>query len=108
MANRLISSKAGLQRYEGPTETMLKVDLIKNVSLTTKLLPDGFSHAATEFVELLKINSIKEQKRQHRWVVVKRRNVYGGRGANLINFYFRLAQIPIRFVSDVRTWCRWE
>ena len=51
-----------------------------------RLIPDGLSHAATPFVESLKINSITEKVRRDRWVVIKRRNVYGERAADLINF----------------------
>ena len=78
------------------------------------LIPEGLSHAATSFVESLKINSITEKVRRDRRVVIKRRNVYGERGADLINFYFRAAGIPIRYLSDVREWrrsearCLWE
>src|SRR6266446_993767 len=78
------------------------------LTLLQNFVPDGFSHAATSFVEYLKINSISEKQRRNRRVVVKRRNLYGGRAANLINFYFRLANIPIRFLSDVRKWRHWE
>src|SRR2546423_15398524 len=87
---------------------MLDLGLGKITRITDRLSADGLSHAATDFVEALKINSISEKKRRGRSVVVKRRNVYGGRGADLINFYFRLAGIPIRFVSNARSWCRWE
>jgi hypothetical protein len=72
------------------------------------LIPEGLSHAATSFVESLKINSIAEKARRDRRVVIKRRNVYGERAAGLINFYFRAADIPIRYLSDVREWRRWE
>jgi hypothetical protein len=72
------------------------------------LIPEGLSHAATSFVESLKINSITEEARRNRRVVIKRRNVYGVRAADLINFYFRAAGIPIRYLSDVREWRRWE
>ena len=58
------------------------------------LVPQGLSHAATSFVESLKINSITEKVRRNRRVVIKRRNVYGERAADLINFYFRAAGIP--------------
>src|SRR5438552_7879652 len=78
------------------------------LTLLQHFVPDGFSHAATSFVESLKINSISEKKYRNRRLVVKRRNIYGGRAADLINFYFRLADIPIRFLSDVREWRRWE
>jgi hypothetical protein len=58
-----------------------------------RLIPDGLSHAAISFVESLKINSITEKARRDRRVVIKRRNVYGERAADLINFYFRAAGI---------------
>jgi hypothetical protein len=76
--------------------------------LMDRLIPDGLSHAATSFVESLKINSITEKVRRDRGVVIKRRNVYGERAADLINFYFRAAGLPIRYLSDVREWRRWE
>jgi hypothetical protein len=72
------------------------------------LVPEGLSHAATSFVESLKINSITEKSRRNRRVVIKNRNVYGERAADLINFYFRAAGLPIRYLSDVREWRRWE
>ena len=78
------------------------------LTLLQRFVPDGFSHAATAFVESLKINSISEKQRRNRRVVIKRRNIYGGRAADLINFYLRLADIPIRFLSNVRKWRRWE
>src|SRR5437763_381194 len=87
---------------------MLNVRIGRITRLADRLSRNGLSHTATDFIEALKINSISETKRQGRRVVLKRRNFYGGRGANLINFYFRLAGIPLQFVSDVRTWCRWE
>src|SRR5437773_10033635 len=72
------------------------------------LIPNCLSHTATSVVESLKINSIAEKSRRDRRVVVKRRNLYGERAAALINFYFRAAGIPIRYVSNVREWRRWE
>jgi len=66
-----------------------------------RLIPDGLSHAATSFVESLKINSITEKVRRDRRVAIKRRSVYGKRAADLINFYFRAAVLPIRYLSDV-------
>jgi hypothetical protein len=76
--------------------------------LMDRLVAEGLSHDATSFVESLKINSITEKVRRNRRVVIKRRNVYGERAADLINFYFRAAGIPIRYLSDVREWRRWE
>ncbi len=78
------------------------------LALLERFIPDGLSHAATTFVESLKINAISEKLARDRPVVVKRRNIYGERAADLINFYFRLANIPIRFLSNVRDWRRWE
>jgi len=54
-------------------------------------LPDDLSDAATALVESLKINTISEKRRRGRLVVIKRRNIFGERGADLINFYFRLS-----------------
>jgi hypothetical protein len=72
------------------------------------LIPEGLSHAATSFVESLKIDSITEKARRGRRVVIKRRNVYGERAADLINFYFRATGVPIRYLSDAREWRWWE
>jgi hypothetical protein len=83
-------------------------DFINGKPIVERLLPLSLAHAATSFVESLKINSITENSRHRRRVVVKRRNVYGQRAADLINFYFRAAGIPIRYLSDVREWRRWE
>jgi hypothetical protein len=78
------------------------------LALLERFIPDGLSHAATAFVESLKINSIAEKRQRDKYVVIKRRNVYGERAADLINFYFHLANLPIRYLSDVGTWRRWE
>ena len=83
-------------------------DFINGKPIVERLLPLSLAHAATSFVESLKINSITENSRHSRRVVVKRRNVYGQRAADLINFYFRAAGVPIRYLSDVREWRRWE
>jgi hypothetical protein len=77
-------------------------------ALLERFIPDGLSHTATAFVESLKINTISEKRRRGRLVVIKRRNIFGERGADLINFYFRAAGITIRYLSDVRDWQRWE
>ena len=53
-------------------------DFRNGKSLMDLLVPEGLSHAATSFVESLKINSITEKvRRDRRVVVIKRRNVYG-------------------------------
>jgi hypothetical protein len=78
------------------------------LTLLERFIPDGLSDAATAFVESLKINTISEKRRRGRLVVIKRRNIFGERGADLINSYFRLAGITIRYLSNVRDWRRWE
>src|SRR5439155_4298282 len=88
-------------------EASTMFDFRNGKPLMDLLTPEGLSHAETSFVESLKINSITEKARDRR-VVIKRRNVYGERAAGLINFYFRAAGIPIRYLSDVRDWRRWE
>jgi integron integrase len=77
-------------------------------ALLERFIPDGVSHAATAFVESLKINTISEKRRRGRLVVIKRRNIFGERGTDLINFYFRMADVTIRYLSNVRDWRRWE
>jgi hypothetical protein len=80
----------------------------KATALLERFIPEGLSHAATAFVESLKINTISEKRRRGRRVVIKRRNIFGEGGADLINFYFRVADITIRYLSNVRDWRRWE
>jgi hypothetical protein len=74
----------------------------------TNQLPPALSNAAATFVDSLKINSISEKVRRGRRVVIKRRNVYGERLADLANLYFRMSGIPIRFWSKAEEWRRWE
>jgi hypothetical protein len=76
-------------------------DLRNGKPLMDCLIPGGLSQAASSFVESLKINSITEKVRRDRRVVIKRWNVYRERAADLINFYFRAAGLPIRHLSDV-------
>src|SRR5438045_7734461 len=76
--------------------------------LLDQLTPRGLSHAATAFVEALKTKSIAEVVRRRRQVVLKRRNSYGEQMADLANLYFRLAQMPIRYISDLQEWRRRE
>ena len=77
-------------------------------NLKERLVPQGLSNAASAAVEALKINSIMEKLRKGRPAVLKRRNVHGEQMANLANFYFRTWNIPIRFLSKVKVWRRWE
>lgn len=78
---------------------MFSLSTKNQLPLLDHLTPGGLSHAATAFVESLKINSISEVVRHHRQVVLKRRNSYGEQMADLANLYFRLAQMPIRYIS---------
>src|SRR6266566_1577786 len=78
------------------------------LTLLERFIPDGLSHAATTFVDSLKINSISEKTRRGRRVVIKRRNGHSEQLADLANLYFRLSNIPIRFWSKVEDWKRWE
>jgi hypothetical protein len=77
-------------------------------SLAERLMPQALSNAAARFVDSLKINSISEAVRRGRRMVIKRRNVYGEKLADLANLYFRMSGIPIRFWSKAEEWRRWE
>ena len=77
-------------------------------SLVENLVPQGLAIVATRLVEAIAINSISEQVRRGRTMVVKRRNIHSEQLADLTNLYFRMADIPIRFWSKVEQWQRWE
>jgi len=77
-------------------------------SLVENLVPRGLADVATRLVEAIAINSISEEVRRKRAVVVKRRNIHSEQLADLTNLYFRVADIPIRFWSKVEDWQRWE
>jgi hypothetical protein len=65
-------------------------------------------NAAARFVDSLKINSVSEQMRRGRPLVIKRRIVYSEPLAELANVYFRMAGIPIHFWAKIEDWRRWE
>src|SRR6516225_77787 len=65
-------------------------------------------NAAARFVDSLKINSVSEQVRRGRPLVIKRRTVYSEPFAELANVYFRMAGIPIHFWAKTEDWRRWE
>ena len=65
-------------------------------------------NAAARFVDSLKINSVSEEMRRGRPVVIKRRAVYSEPLAELANVYFRMAGIPIHFWAKTEDWRRWE
>ena len=71
-------------------------------------IPEVVRNAADRLVDSLKINSVSEQVRRGRRLVVKRRTVYSEPLAELANVYFRMAGIPIRFWAKIADWRRWE
>jgi hypothetical protein len=77
-------------------------------NLAERLVPEALSHAAARFVDSLKINSISEEARRGRQVVIKRRNAYGAQLSEMANLYFRVAGLPIRFWTDAKDWRDWE
>ena len=93
--------------------TALVENLVPNALVTaaSKLVEtprDLAATVATRLVEAIAINSISEEVRRKRAVVVKRRNIHSEQLADLTNLYFRVADIPIRFWSKVDEWQRWE
>jgi hypothetical protein len=71
-------------------------------------IPEAVRNAADRLVDSLKINSLSEQVRRGRRLVIKRRTVYSEPLAELANVYFRMARIPIRFLVKIADWRRWE
>jgi hypothetical protein len=71
-------------------------------------IPEALRTAADRLVDSLKINSVSEQVRRGRRLVIKRRTVYSEPLAELANVYFRMAGIPIRFWAKIAEWRRWE
>jgi len=71
-------------------------------------IPETLRTAADRLVDSLKINSVSEQVRRGRRLVIKRRTVYSEPLAELANVYFRMAGIPIRFWAKIADWRRWE
>jgi hypothetical protein len=92
-----------------PSKEKVKMGILGNGnSLVESLVPQGLADVATRLVEAIAINSISEEVRRKRAVVVKRRNIHSEQLADLTNLYFRVADIPIRFWSKVEDWQRWE
>ena len=71
-------------------------------------IPEALRNAADRLVDSLKINSVSEQVRRGRRLVIKRRTLYSEPLAELANVYFRIARIPIRFWAKISDWQRWE
>ena len=71
----------------------------KPATLVELLVPNILANAASSVIESLKINSISEQVRSARRMVIKRRNSHSARLAEMANLYFSWSDIPIRFWS---------
>lgn len=71
-------------------------------------IPKALSNAAERLVDSLKVNSVSEQVRHGRRLMIKRRTAYSEPLAELANVYFRMAGIPIHFWSKTEDWRRWE
>src|SRR5215216_1687729 len=71
-------------------------------------IPKALSNAAVRLVDSLKINSVSEQVRRGRRLMIKQRMLYSEPLAELANMYFRMAGIPIRFWAKTEDWRRWE
>ncbi len=71
-------------------------------------IPEAVRSAADRLVDLLKINSVSEQVRRGRRLVIKRRTIYSEPLAELANVYFRMARIPIRYWAKIKNWQQWE
>lgn len=74
----------------------------------TNHIPQALTNAAAKFVDSVKLSSVSERVWRGRRMVVKRRNGYSERLAELANLYFHMSNIPIRFFSKVSDWKRWE
>ena len=81
---------------------------IEGNGATLGLLPERISNAVTALVESLKINSISEEVRRKRPVVIKRRNGASEQITEMANLYFSWTKLPIRFWSTIGDWRRWE
>ena len=71
-------------------------------------IPKALSNAAARLVDSLKVNSVSEQMRRGRRLMIKQRMAYSEPLAELANVYFRTAGIPIRFWAKTEDWRRWE
>jgi hypothetical protein len=88
------------------------ITLPQRVSLEKESLgrriPEALRNTADRLIDSLRVNSVSEQVRRGRRLVIKRRTVYSEPLAKLANVYFRMAGIPIRFWAKIADWRRWE
>jgi hypothetical protein len=83
-------------------------DVSRTVTSAKRLVPQRLANAAARLIDSLRINSVAEKVRRGRRVVIKRRNEYSEQLAELLNLYFRIAGIPIRFWAKIEEWRKWE
>jgi hypothetical protein len=105
-----VSRQLTLQRQmiAAPTAGLIGGSTLPRLRAALACLRGAIANAATAIVCALRRNSITEVTRRGRRLVVKQRHTYGGRLAALANLYFRTANVPIRFLSNVENWRRWE
>ena len=77
-------------------------------ALLEKIAPKTFREFATAAVDFLKINTVEHKFRQGKPVVIKTRTATSQQIAETANLFFGLASIPIRFLSSMEEWQRWE
>jgi hypothetical protein len=76
--------------------------------LIEQIVPKTFREFATAAVDFLKINTVEDKFRHGQPVVVKTRTATSQQIAETANLFFGLANIPIRFLSKMEDWQRWE
>jgi hypothetical protein len=76
--------------------------------LIEKIAPKTFREFAAAAVDFLKINTVEHKFRHGKPVVVKTRNGASPQIAETANLFFGVANIPIRFLSKMEDWQRWE
>lgn len=87
---------------------MIRIGISGGGPLIGNFLSQRLGHVVSRLIENIAINSVSERKRRCRTLVIKRRNLHSEQIADLTNFYFRIANIPIRFWSKVDDWRKWE
>jgi|GEM_PF-673276 len=109
----LIRSKQGAKRDTNKMEVSGNVleapgQSVSGKSMVDRLFPKTLSSAAVRLVDSIKINSTSEKVWRGRRVMIKQRNSYSQKLAELSNVYFRTARLPIRFWAKSQDWQRWE
>jgi hypothetical protein len=76
--------------------------------LIEQIVPKTFREFAAAAVDFLKINTVEHKFHHGKPVVVKTRTATSQQIAETANLFFGLANIPIRFLSKMEDWQRWE